>query len=212
MPAATPAATVEESRLVGVTMSSLPGVVYGFRTNIASTSSTKLGHVSILNASGDYIRGVLLGINSPKPPRAKKFFGTGTKANESSFIDKGAIDTARADGWTIAPAARPKRRKSSAFSKAVYVEFKVADPTDAQATDGVTIKYAWSMRMATYNAIAADRAALGIQDVTGDDVVVVGSKFKPPSVSKTTVTNGKRTTVRTFCASNKLDSLPDGWS
>lgn len=112
------AAAAEGSRLVGVKMSTLPGVVYGFRTNIASASSTKLGHVAILNG-GDYIRGVLLGVNSPKPPRAKKFFGTGTKANESSFVDKDAIDAARTDGWTISPANRAKRRKSSADRKSV---------------------------------------------------------------------------------------------
>ena len=208
--AETPAA-VEGSRLVGVKMSALSGVTYGFRTNIASASSTKLGHIAILNG-GDYIRGVLLGVNSPKPPRAKKFFGTGTKANESSFIDKDAIDAARADGWTITPATRAKRRKSSAFSKAVYVDYKVADPTDAKATDGVTVKYAWNMNINTYNRIGADRAALGITDVSGDDVVVVGSSFKPPRVSKTTVTNGKKTITTTFCATSKLDSLPMGWS
>lgn len=210
MPAAPAAA--EGSRLVGVKMSALTGVVYGFRTNIASASSTKLGQVAILDASGDYIRGVLLGVNSPKPPRAKKFFGTGTKANESSYIDKDAIDAARADGWTVTPAKRQKKRKSSTFSKAVYVNLKVADPTDAQATDGVTVKYAWNMRTSLYNAIGADRATMGIEDVTGDDIVVVGSDFKPPRVTKTTVTNGKKTTISTFCASSKLDSLPAGWS
>lgn len=209
-PAATPT-TVEGSREVGVKLASLPGVIYGFRTNIASTSSTKLGHVAIVNASGDYIRGVMLGINSPKPPRAKKFFGTGTKANESSFIDSGAIDTAKADGWTITPAKRQKRRKSSAFSKAVYVDLKVADPTDG-AADSITVKYAWNMRTSLYNAIGADRATLGIMDVTSDDIVVVGAKFTPPRVTKTVVTGNKKTTMSTYCASNKLDSLPAGWS
>lgn len=203
--------TVEGSREVGVKLSSLPNVIYGFRTNIASASSTKLGHVAIVDSNGDYIRGVILGINSPKPPRAKKFFGTGTKANESSFIDSGAIDTAKADGWTITPAKRQKRRKSSAFSKAVYVELQVADPTDAGAT-GITVKYAWNMRTSLYNAIGADRATLGIMDLTGNDVVIVGAKTTPPRVTKTVVTSGKKTTLSTYCASSKLDSLPAGWA
>ena len=213
-PAPTPT-TTEGSREVGVKLASLPGVIYGFRTNIASTSSTKLGHVAIVNATGDgYIRGVLLGINSPKPPRAKKFFGTGTKAYESSFVDSGAIDTAKADGWTITPAKRQKRRRSSAFSKAVYVELKVADPLDNDATSGVTVKYAWNMRTSLYNAIGADRAALGIMDVTSNDIVAVGvdRKFTPPRVTKTVVTGSKKTTISTYCASNKLDTLPAGWS
>lgn len=135
----------DESRLVGVKLAVLADVVYGFRTNIASTSSTALGHVALLNG-GNYVRGAILGVNSPKPPKAKKFFGSATKRYESSFIDKDKIDTARADGWIITP-AKPQRLRSTAYSKLVYVDFKLADPADANG-QSVTIKYAWRMSLA----------------------------------------------------------------
>lgn len=95
---------------------------------------------------------------------------------------------------------------------AVYVDYKIADPTDAESTDGVTIKYAWYLRATTYEAIKADMAGLGIKDVTSNDVVVIGSTFKPPKVSKTVVVGNKKKTITTFCSSSKLDSLPAGWS
>lgn len=205
-----------QSRLVAVNVLGLPGMRYGFRTSIESTSSTKLGHVDAA-PGGVPIRGLVLGVNSPKPPRAKKRFASATKNFESSFVDQGAIAAAKADGWVVTPGKVQRGKVSSKFSKLVYVAHKISDAImdgENESEPGVIIEYGWRMPIAQYNLIGAERAALGIEDVTLDDlgsVIFGANSSKPARASKEVVVNGSPARITTFVAHNKVDSLPVGW-
>jgi len=206
-----------ESRLVAVQLINIPGLKYGFRTSIAEASSTKLGHIAGMEG-GNLIRGLVLGINSPKPPKAKKRFASTTKNYESSFIDPTAIDVARADGWTISLGKPFKGRVSTKYSKLVYVDHKIADAVmegQTESLPGVIVKYAWRMPIYQYTQLGADKAALGITDVTLNDlneVIYGANSTKPARVSKEIVVNGVPAKITTFVAHNKADSLPAGWA
>lgn len=203
-------------RVVAVPFLEIPGLLYGFRTSVEDASSTALGHIAALGADGKYIRGVVLGVNSPKPPKAKKFFGSATKRHESSFIDPAKINAARAAGWKITPPLI-QRMKSTAYSKAVYIDTKIADPAvnaqNAETAPAVIVKYAWRMPKEQYDKIGADRVKLGITDVTSSDLgnLVLGASYKPFRASKTIVEGSTAITITTFVAHNKIDSLPAGW-
>lgn len=206
-------------RLVAVPLSLIPGLMYGFRTDVADATSTALGHVDALDASGNYIRGVAFGVNSPKPPKAKKFFGTGTKKFESSFVAPARIDPARADGWVVTP-GKVGRARSTAFSKLVYVDHKLADPVDAAGTtaalEGIVVRYAWRMPLYQYNKLTAtDKTTIGLSDASPDDVrtLLLGlNSPKPGRASKTITVDGRQQTITTFVSHNKRDSLANGWS
>ncbi len=204
-------------RVVAVALGAIPGLKYGFKTDVADATSTILGHVAAIDASGNYIAGVAFGINSPKPPKAKKFFGSATKRFESSFVDKDAVNNARADGWIITPGKRQNAR-STDFSKLVYVDFKVQDAVAAvggtPAVAAITIKYCWRIPQYQYvKFLATDKDILGIKDVTSADVreLIIGlNNPKPRRASKTVIINGKEQTYSTFVASDKVDTLPSG--
>lgn len=208
-----------QRRLVAVSFLGIPGLKYGFRTSVADTTSTALGHIDALSGTGGYIPGVILGVNSPKPATAKKYFGTGTKRHESSFIDSSKFDSARADGWVITP-AKPQRMRSTPYSKAVTVDLKVSDPAlaaDGTETDpGVVIQYAWRMPADQYAKLTAtDKTTLGIADVKSSDwgkLILGANSHKPARASKTVTADGKPITITTFVASNKVDSLANGWA
>lgn len=205
-------------RQVGVKLALIPGLVFGFRTDVADATSTALGHVNVLSG-GTYIAGTVFGINSPKPPVARKFFGTGTKKYESSYVDKDKIDDARTAGWIVKP-GKNRRARSTAFSKLVYVDLKIVDAVAAEgstpAAPAVTVKYAWKMPAYQYAKLtAADKTTLGISDLDADDVkeAMFGANSpRPYRASKTiTTTDGVQQTISTFVASNKIDSLSGGW-
>lgn len=208
-----------QRRLVGVHVAGIPGLIYGFRTDVADTTSTVLGHVDALNSSGDYIAGVIFGINSPKPATARKYFGADTKAYESSFVDPQKIDDARAAGWKVKPGKRLKLR-STKYSKLVYVEQKIVDEAEAQgnqgATSAVTIKYCWRIPAYQYaKLLDSDKTMLGIKDVTDNDLktIVVGANSnKPYKASKLISADGQLLRISTFVASNKIDNLANGWA
>jgi hypothetical protein len=206
-----------ESRLVAVQLVDIPGLKYGLRTSIASASSTKLGHIPAIEG-GNPIRGLVLGINSPKPPRAKKRFASTAKNYEASYVEPTAIDTARADGWTISLGKPFKGRVSTKYSKLVYVDHKVADAVmegNTESLPGVIVKYAWRMPTYQYTQLGAERATLGITDVTLNDlneIIYGANSTKPARVSKEIVVNGNPAKITTFVAHNKADNLPNGWA
>lgn len=206
-------------RLVAVNLVSIPGVKYGFRTDVADTTSTALGHLDAIDGSGNYIAGLALGINSPKPAKARKYFGTATKKYESSFVDPAKVDSARADGWAIIP-GKTGRARSTSHSKLVYVDHKLADAvstaTNAPPQAAITVKYAWRMPLYQYNKLLdSDKTMLGLEDGNPNDVktYLLGlNNPKPRRASKTISTANGLQTITTFVAWNKSDNLSNGWA
>lgn len=203
-------------REVAVSMALIPGLLYSFRTDVDESTSTALGHTPALLGSG-YKPGVVFGINSPKPPRAKKLFASGNKRYEESFISTGSIDTARSAGWEIRPGKIISLR-STKFSKVVSVDYKLIDAVAAaEGVDGSpvrTMKYAWRMPQYQYEKLlASDKAALGIEDFdqTKRGEYIVGANSARPRRAVKTITAGGRTVrMTTFAAYNKVDDLDGG--
>jgi hypothetical protein len=209
-----------ERRLVAVPMQLIPGLLFGFRTDVATTTSTALGHVAALN-NGVSNPGVVFGINSPKPPRAKKLFATGNKRYEESYIDHSKIATARADGWDIKPGKIASLRNTS-FSKVVFVDYKLIDAVEAsegvEASPVRTMKYAWRMPQYQYAKLTTtDKTTLGIQDFVAADrgEYIMGAaknSARPKRARKTVIADGVAQNISTFVAYNKEDSLANGWA
>lgn len=209
-----------ERREVAVSMQLIPGLLYAFKTDVSSATSTALGHVEAAN-EGVYKAGVIFGINSPKPPRAKKLFATGDKRYEESFIDHAKIASARADGWTLKPGKIATLRNTT-FSKVVSVDYKLIDAVAksgaTEASPARTMKYAWRMPQYQYAAITPDeRSGLGIDDFDASKrheyILGAGKESaRPARAKKTTIVEGKTRTISTFVAYNKENSLPTNWS
>lgn len=206
-------------RQVAVKLIQIPGLLYAFYTDVADTTSTALGHINVLNADGSYKPGVVFGINSPKPPKASKNFGTGTKRSETSFISPDKIGTARTDGWKITP-GKTARAKSTTFSKLVYVEYKILDEVKDEGGNVTSpiaaIKYCWRMPGYQYaKLLATDKEALGIKDADPSEIhtLVMGANNpKPNRANKTTTsTDGKTQSITTFVSSAKQDNLSANW-
>lgn len=209
-----------ERREVAVSMKLIPGLLYAFKTDVAQATSTALGHVNALNGSG-YVAGVVFGINSPKPPRARKLFATGNKRYEESFISHEKIATARADGWDIRPGKIASLRNTP-FSKIVCVDFKLIDAVAAsegvEASAAKTMKYAWRMPQYQYaKLVSADKSALGIEDFDpskrGEYIMGAAKESaRPFRASKSIAVDGRIIKVKTFVAYNKMDNLTNGWA
>lgn len=209
-----------ERREVAVTMQLIPGLLYAFRTDVSSATSTALGHVDAVSGSG-YKAGVVFGINSPKPPRAKKLFATGNKRYEESYIDPAKITSARADSWEIRPGKIATLRNTN-FSKVVSVDYKIIDAVAAsegvEASGAKTMKYAWRMPQYQYaKLVGKDKTALGIEDFDqskrGEYIMgAAKGSARPFRASKTILADGKSIKITTFVASNKADNLTEGWA
>lgn len=205
-------------RQVAVKLVQIPGLLYAFYTDVADTTSTALGHIDVLNADGSYKPGVVFGINSPKPPKASKNFGTGTKRSETSFIDPSKIDAARADGWKITP-GKTARVKNTAFSKLVSVDYKILDEVKDEAGNVTSpvaaIKYCWRMPQYQYaKLLTSDKAALGIEDADPKNarILVMGANSpKPNRATKSITADGKVSNITTFVSSAKQDNLSANW-
>lgn len=214
-----------ERKVMAVELSQLPDVKYGFRTDVSTTTSTALGHVAAVS-NGVFIPGLVLGINSPKPPTAKKFFGANGKRFESSFVDKAKIATARADGWEI-KVGKTRLFRSTSFSKVVFVEFKIQDAVAAvgatPAVPAITAKYGWRMPQYQFDKIGlTELTALGVELVAvGQQDVMFGAnsvqpqraiKTYPPVAAQGNAPASGLTNVSTFVATAKINNLPAGWS
>lgn len=210
-------------REVAVPMLLIPGLLFAFRTDVDGTTSTKLGHTPALVGSG-YKPGVVFGINSPKPPRARKMFATGNKHSEESYIAHTQIDAARADGWEIRPGKILSLRNTK-FSKVVSVDFKIIDAVEAsegvEASTAKTMKYAWRMPQYQYaKLLTGDKTALGIEDfdpTKRGEYIIGANSVRPRRAFKTITAGGVTARVSTFAAWNKADDLDGsdakaGWS
>lgn len=181
----------DEKRLVSVTPFGGAALKYGFKTNIDEAQSTQLGQTAI---TGNLPAGTVVGANSPKPARASKRFASGTV---SSFIDVGAIPTARTTGWKIGK-AKIRRGGSSARSVAVYVTI-------------LGIKYAWNIPRRNWAAYQSELTAMGVKLATNDDADLVwgASTPKPPRVYKVVAQGDSINTISTFADPNS--NVADGW-
>lgn len=185
----------KDRELVYVTPYTGATLKYGFQTNADEGVKSVLGHTAI---TGDYPEGLVIGANTPKPPRASRERATGV---ESSFISAPSIAAARQAGWRIRP-GKVRPGANGRRSKCVYV------------TAG-SIKYAWMMPLTLYARITAgDKAALGIQDATPNDLdLVFGASYpRIPKVNFKAFGQDGTDTLSTFCDPQKLDSLPSGWA
>ena len=169
-------------------------VNYGFPTNADAATKAALGHETVTNTTPNLV----FGANTPKPGRA-------SKGGNNSFYDIGKIASLKTAKWVLTP---PKRRpqKSSAKSKAVFITLEGG------------VKYAWKMPAATYAAIGADRAGLGIQDcVTSEKDYVTGTSQPRPTRVRKVITTGTGAgatdeTYSTFIDFDKIATIPAGWS
>ncbi len=207
-----------QRREVAVKMQLIPGLLYAFRTDVSTTTSAALGHT--IGLENGYPPSVVFGINSPKPPRAKKFFG-GTKRNEESFISFDVITEARAAGWEIKP-GKIANLRNTPFSKVVSVDYKLIDAVAAsqgvEASPVRTMKYAWRMPQYQYvHLTGADKTALGIEDFDASkrgQYIMGASKnsARPFRASKVVTTGDTSIKISTFVAYNKIDNLTESWS
>jgi hypothetical protein len=156
--------------------------LYGFYTSLDNAERTALGH--ILAATSEN-RTILYGVNSPKPGRMRRVRESGRSA--TSFVAPNRVAPAMAAGWKLVRPARFKRPANSPLSKMVYVKYKPGG-------GDTTVNYAWRMPTSTYDAIGAERAALGIRDVgtagnaTARELVWGCNNPKPPRATKDTGT------------------------
>ena len=187
------ARNTNDTRLVEVKIAGFPNLRYVFRTRIKEANSTTLGHVDI-NAQGvNDVKGIVIGANSPKPPRASKRFD---KGYEGSYVDKDKIEDVRKDGWRI------KRGKNQRGGKSQFAQLKYI------TING--IKYAW---YSPNSDDAPDLSQTGINDATPKDSdLVFGAEFPKPPRLKKELADGS--TYSTFIDPKKYEDLLDqaDWS
>jgi hypothetical protein len=184
---------------VAVTPSARSNFKYGFLSGMDSADQTTLGQDPVV---GGLAAGVVFGANSPKPAVMRKIQASGHST--SSFVSVAKRASAEAAGWKLVKPAKARRSSGGRFTKLVYVLFKVG-----AGASGINVQYAWRMPTTTYTAVGADRAALGIKDVSSTEDafdLVYGSNTKPPKASKLTATG----VVSTFVDPDS--TLPDGWT
>lgn len=182
-----------ERELVWVTPFTGATMKYGFRTNAIGATRAALGHTVVAGT----VANLVIGANSPKPGRA-------SKGGDNSFYDISKVAALKADKWVLTP---PKRLPAQNTSKtnSVYV-----------LIDG--IKYGWRQPKATYTAIAAEAAGLGVVDAArGDLDVVFGASFPKPPRARKLITIGAGAEAReesysTFIDPDAVDNLPAGWT
>lgn len=166
------------------------GLNFGFHT---PEVEEQLGHVEV---TGEYPTNFILGANNPIPAHASRRRATGLR---SSHCADASIATAKVAGWKVR-AKRTKRIASSTRSKAVFV------------TIG-GVKYGWRMPLSTYNALGSDRAVLGIEDATANDVLVIGADYpKPPRAAKEILTGTDYSQRGGFIDPSAVDNLPEGFT
>lgn len=188
-----------------------PGVtfLYGYHTNASSSQQTDLGMVPGL-ANGNYIPGLVIGADSPKPPRMGRIVNNlGTDSHYASYD---AVDTARTKGWTLQRRYVIRRPVSGKDSRLCYVDLQTLNEQGDPV--GPTLKYCWSMPLYLYNKISADIAAMGINLADANDSnLVFGCQYpKPPQAQRTVVAADGTTDVNTtFIDPKKIDNLPTGW-
>lgn len=191
-------------------------VLYGFRTSLSAAKATELGQKDGATATGALLPNIILGANSPKPPRASKQRLTGE--TDSSFIDYATIAAARGKGWTVKPGkiTIPRTTKVS-FPVYVTIDTGTVDPAAPTGTPAPNYKYGWRMQKAQHDLLADDFAALGITPVGLDNFDGVWFGVNNPKPFRVAQSLGVGSTISTFISTSKIDSIvgtaesPTGW-
>lgn len=185
---------------------------YGFYTNTTEATRTVLGQTPAI-VNGEYIAGLVIGANAPKPGRVRKYRTGG--GFDTSFVDVNQIANARNEGWKLVSRPKLRRGANTRRSHCVYIRFGATDEGTGEPT-GPQIKYAWQMPKYLYDIlIAGDRAALGIKDATaGDEDLVFGARYpEPPRATYSAISaEGSISSRTTFVDPAALNSLPTGWA
>ncbi|MBW4680204.1 MAG: hypothetical protein KME19_08975 [Microcoleus vaginatus WJT46-NPBG5] len=173
--------------------------IYASNVDLPAGDLTALGIVAVDLAA--IPAGSVFQCNSPKPPQARRF--DTTRGWDSSFLAQTAVAAAKTAGWSISKRAEVSGvRISGGKTKTVYVE-----------VGGV--KYAWNIHTDRFTRLAAELAALGVIAATQDDrpsLVWGATAPRPAEVSKIFTGAGGSDLLTIFCAQNKEDTLPEGWS
>jgi hypothetical protein len=183
----------DDGRLVSVKILGFSNLEYVFRTRVKQGTSTDLGHKNINIQQRSSANGVVVGAQSPKPPRATKRTETGI---ESSFVDSGSISSARNKGYTIRK-GKIRTPRNTQFTKIRYVNIN-------------GISYAW-------NAPTGGNVSLpaGVTEGIPTGNVVFGADFpKPPKVQKPfgDEESDSAGTFSTFIDPDQIDSaIQNGW-
>lgn len=185
-----------ERTLVFVNMANPAGIKYGFRSGLRTGLRATFGQEVITASTA--LTGLIIGANSPKPPRASK---QETAGIESSFCANEKINSLKADGWTITKPKRPGRAKTSGLAKTQYITLN-------------GVKYAWNSPDFSEEAVGTDVSVLGVTTATASEAGLIwGASFpKPPRMVKKVGEAGFSTTVSSFVDPTKIDAgVTAGW-
>lgn len=177
---------------------------YGFLTSLPEAEAVVLGQITALSNNGTLLPGVVVGANSPKPPKANRVRATGE--TDTSFVNYADIAAARAAGWTIR-AGKIRIPRTTLRARPVYVE-SLAGPEDAT----IRIRYGWNMPLTQYNEVGADRAALGIVDIDETNYGEVLFGINNPKPKRAVRRRAAGGVVTTFVGSAAENALPANWS
>lgn len=199
-----------DSRIVSIAVKNMT-IRYGFRTTLTAAKGTVLGHAVGVDANGVLLPGVILGANSPKPPRAAIKRATGEL--DSSFVSTEAIAGARTAGWKVTAGQITIPRRTP-LSIPVFVR------VDSGSGDGApNYNYGWRMPKFQYDLIAGEFGVLGITEVTSANYGSVWFGVNSPKPARATKAIDTNSDISTFVASAKeagigvnADGDPTGWS
>ena len=169
---------------------------YGFGTKIDAAESTLLGQTS-LASNATPAKPVLYGVNFPKPAiYSKKVTGYSVR----SFGDAGAT--------IVVPYRKIRESRIKAIATTASRSKYVSVPFNGAG-------YAWMMNLQTYEAIGADKTALGIVDCLPTLAALrryiwgANKGSKPQRASKDDITLNR--VLETF-VSDTLTTMPNGWT
>lgn len=150
---------------------------YGFKCRAqAAATYTDLGITKVLptDINPTLLQGMILGANSPKPPRASKLSDNVAHGYESSFVSTAKVAEARGKGWKITPGKASRGAFATARSQTAYVTIN-------------GVKYAWQMpKLPSASEGQVNLADIGVAIATNaTDGLVFGASFpKPPRAGK----------------------------
>lgn len=187
-----------ESRLVSIAVKGMD-VRYGFRTILGTAESTVLGHGAAVDANGVLLSGVILGANSPKPPRASKKRASGE--TDSSFVGSDKIADARTAGWKITSGGITVPR-ATPLSIPVFVQIDSGSGEDA-----INYNYGWRMPKYQHSLIAGEFATLGIVAVTNANYQNVWFGVNKPKPARAAKDLDNNSSITTFVSSAREGSV-----
>lgn len=191
-------------------------VLYGFRTTLSDAKATVLGQVPAATDTGALLPNIILGANSPKPPRASKQRVTGE--TDSSFVSYGTIAAARTAGWTVKP-GKINIPRTTRVSFPVYVTIDTGTvAADApEGTAAPNYKYGWRMQKAQHTRLVGSFGDLGIVAVTLANFDGVWFGVNNPKPFRVAKPLDEGSTISTYISTSKLDNIvgteasPTGW-